>query len=116
MATGLFRLLLTYRVDQLDHTKMQKTGPGGPVFHVRAYAASSSTGAPSVSLACNSLISRPAFWRILPSISAATSGLSFRKVFAFSRPCPSRWLSYENHAPDFSTTLALTPRSISSPA
>jgi hypothetical protein len=35
--------------------------------------------------------------------------------FAFSRPWPMRWLSQENQAPDFSTTPAFTPRSISSP-
>jgi hypothetical protein len=36
---------------------------------------------------------RPAFWRIAASIVAAMSGLFLRKVLAFSRPWPTRWLS-----------------------
>src|SRR5215208_5644275 len=100
--------------DGLHELAMQNAGLSGPAFLVQTYAASSA-GASAVSLACNASISRPAFWRILPSILAAISGLSFRKVLAFSRPWPRRWLSYENQAPDFSTTLAFTPRSISSP-
>jgi len=36
---------------------------------------------------------RPAFWRIATSILPAMSGLPLRKVLAFSRPWPMRWLS-----------------------
>ena len=36
---------------------------------------------------------RPAFWRIAASIRAAISGFCLRKVLAFSRPWPMRWLS-----------------------
>ena len=36
---------------------------------------------------------RPEFSRIACSIRSAMMGLLFRKFFAFSRPCPSLWLS-----------------------
>src|SRR5262249_22096205 len=36
---------------------------------------------------------RPEFWRTAASMREATSGFCLRKVFAFSRPWPMRWLS-----------------------
>ena len=59
-------------------------------------------------------LSGPQFSRIEPARSCGrrSAGLALRKALAFSRPWPRRWLSYENQAPDFSTTPALTPRSI----
>ena len=45
---------------------------------------------------------RPALARTAFSTAFAIAGLSRRNSLAFSRPCPSRWLSYENQAPDFS--------------
>jgi hypothetical protein len=36
---------------------------------------------------------RPEFSRTAASMRAAISGLALRKVLAFSRPCPIRWLS-----------------------
>src|SRR5579871_377516 len=58
--------------------------------------------------------SRPALERIAASIASATSLLASRYCFAFSRPWPMRWPSYENQEPDFSTMPALEPKSISS--
>src|SRR4051794_10635856 len=74
-------------------------------------ASSSSSSSPAMIFSAM----RPAFARTAASIFAAMSGLVLRNVFAFSRPCPMRCESYENHAPDFSTTPALTPRSMISP-
>src|SRR3974377_1750083 len=44
------------------------------------------------------------------SMRAAMSGLLRRNALAFSRPWPMRWLSWENHEPDFSPMPALTTR------
>ena len=52
-------------------------------------ASSSSSASPAMIFSAIS----PAFARTALSILAAMSGLFFRKVLAFSRPCPMRWLS-----------------------
>src|SRR5206468_10847631 len=59
---------------------------------------------------------RPSPFRSRLSISARTSGLSFRNCRAFSRPWPMRSPSIAYQAPDFSTTLWSTPRSMRSPS
>ena len=66
---------------------------------------------PQVGPSCSRIRSaiRPAFSRMACSILSAISGLVFKNALAFSRPWPSRTLSKENQAPDFSTTPALTP-------
>ena len=50
------------------------------------------------------------------SISTATLGLSFKKIFEFSLPCPTLSPLYENHAPALSIIPSLTPVSTSSPS
>ena len=56
-------------------------------------AASSSSPSPSSSPARIFSAMSPAFWRMAVSIFPAMSGLFLRKVLAFSRPWPIRWLS-----------------------
>src|SRR5882762_6461566 len=58
----------------------------------------------------------PSFSRILASISAASSGFSFRKSRALSLPWPMRSFLYWYQAPDLSTTPQLTPSSRISPS
>src|SRR6266568_6364937 len=51
----------------------------------------------------------PSFSRIFASISAASSGFSFRKSRALSLPWPMRSFLYWYQAPDLSTTPQPTP-------
>jgi hypothetical protein len=83
------------------------------VPHSAAAASSLSSVSPATSIA---LATTPACARTFCSMALAICGLSRRKDFAFSRPWPIRWPSALNQAPDFSTIVALTPRSISSPS
>src|SRR5215213_696338 len=57
--------------------------------HPSAASSSSSSSGPARIFSAIS----PEFARTAASILAAMSGLFFRKVLAFSRPCPMRWLS-----------------------
>src|SRR5215467_3853365 len=58
----------------------------------------------------------PSFSRIFASISAASSGFSFRNSRALSLPWPMRSFLYWYQAPDLSTTPQLTPSSRISPS
>src|SRR6185437_4249891 len=87
--------------------------PGSQKTHSSAGSSPSASRSGVPARICSEI--RPEFCRIEASILAVMSGLAFKNAFEFSRPCPSRWLSYENQAPDFSTMPALTPRSRISP-
>ena len=54
---------------------------------------SSSSSSSSLPEVLSAAPRRPALARMADSILAAMSGFSARKAFAFSRPCPMRWLS-----------------------
>jgi hypothetical protein len=58
----------------------------------------------------------PAFSRIFASISAASSGCSFRYSRALSLPWPMRSFLYAYQAPDLSTMPCCTPSSRISPS
>src|SRR5260370_26482730 len=79
------------------------SGGGRRLRQGRRQPSAASSSLPAASARIRSAIG-PAFCRIAASILAATSGLALRKPLAFSRPWPMRWLSYENQAPDVSTT------------
>jgi hypothetical protein len=72
------------------------TTPSGSPSSFQASAASSSSLSLSLSSTSPARMAsaiRPEFWRTAASILAAMSGFSFKNCFAFSRPCPMRWLS-----------------------
>src|SRR5690606_11390113 len=77
--------------------------------HLPAQALASSSSAFSATTGAS-------FSRNAASILAATSGLSLRYWRAFSLPWPMRSPSQLYQAPDFSTSLASTPMSMSSPS
>src|SRR5205823_5475030 len=86
--------------------------PQGPLaqrrplfFHTSAVTGANASG-----------VLMPSFSRIFASISAASSGFSFRKSRALSLPWPMRSFLYWYQAPDLSTTPQLTPSSRISPS
>ena len=62
-------------------------------YALLALPEASSAFSAAISSADISPIARPAFLRIAASISARIAEFSRKKLLAFSRPCPSRWLS-----------------------
>jgi hypothetical protein len=72
--------------------RAKTTGPSqqaGP--QTTTYSAASSCSPSSPARIFSAM--RPEFCRMAASIRAAISGFCLRKTLAFSRPCPTRWLS-----------------------
>jgi hypothetical protein len=94
MSSGLTRGWIPVRMKKTRQTKSQSPASDS----IRSGKAQSSAGSsPSASRSglptriCSAI--RPEFCRIAISILAVRSGLARKNAFAFSRPCPMRWLS-----------------------
>jgi hypothetical protein len=76
-----------------DHPSSRRLPPPPPDegFAYPSAPSSSSSLSSLPARICSAI--RPEFARIAASILFAMSGLALRKVLAFSRPCPMRWLS-----------------------
>ncbi len=84
------------RVERLDDLEDSGPPPRSKLIHpapkpsVSTYCAPYSSAASTSSAAAAALL-MPSTPLTFSSISAITAGLSFRNIFAFSRPCPIRW-------------------------